>query len=186
MRVVGGVLAGRLIACPPGMATRPTLDRVRESLFNVLARRVPGAAVLDLYAGSGALAIEALSRGADHADVVEHSGRAAAVLRRNVAQLALADRVRVWPLAAERAVLKLAPASFDLIFLDPPWRAGVAQPVWAAVPQLLRPDGLAVLEFEDAQGMPGIPGTEGLEEGGMVVVDHRRYGRTGLTLLGRR
>ncbi len=186
MRVVGGTLAGRVIACPPGMSTRPTLDRVREALFNVLARRVPGAAVLDLYAGSGALAIEALSRGAAQADVVEKSGRTAAVLRCNLAVLALADRATVWTLPAERAVSRLAPASFDLIFLDPPWQAGVGAAVWAAIPQLLRPGGLAVLEYEGAAGARGLPSSEGGEDGGMVVVDQRRYGRTALALLAKR
>ncbi|MDA8199604.1 MAG: 16S rRNA (guanine(966)-N(2))-methyltransferase RsmD [Thermaerobacter sp.] len=177
MRVVGGALAGRLLQSPRGTATRPTLDRVREALFNVLARRVPGAVVLDLYAGTGALAIEALSRGARRADLVDRDRRASSVVRRNLANLGLADRATVWTLPAERAVERFAAAAFDLVFLDPPWADGVAPPVRQSLHRLLQPDGLAVVEYE-------APASAGdWEQGGLVVMDQRRYGRTHLVFL---
>ena len=177
MRVVGGALAGRLMLGPPDAATRPTLDRVREALFSVLARRVPGAVVLDLYAGTGALAIEALSRGARRADVVDKSRRACALVRRNLAELGLADRATVWTLPAERAVARFPAASYDLIFLDPPWADGVGPPVRQSLHRLLHPDGLAVLEYEH------VDSAGDWEQGGLVVMDRRRYGRTHLLLL---
>jgi 16S rRNA (guanine966-N2)-methyltransferase len=122
--VVGGRLSGRAIRCPPGLATRPTLDRVRESLFNILAPRVAGALVLDLYAGTGALAFEALSRGAEHAAVVEPDPRALGVLRANVTALGLEERTTIYPVRAEQAVKRLGEHAFHLIFLDPPWDRG--------------------------------------------------------------
>jgi 16S rRNA (guanine966-N2)-methyltransferase len=177
LRVVGGALSGRKIASPPGMTTRPTLDRVRESLFNILARRVEGARVLDLYAGTGALSIEALSRGAAHAHLVERDARALHVLRGNLQRLAVSDRTTVWAATAEVAVRRLVGQRFDLIFLDPPWNPGPGPSVWRAAGELLEDDGLAVLECPDlGRALPP-------QQGGMVEVGRRRYGRTHLIWL---
>jgi len=177
LRVVGGRLSGRVIRCPPGVTTRPTLDRVRESLFNILAPRVAGAFVLDLYAGTGALAFEALSRGADHAAVVEPDPRALGVLRTNVVALGLEASTTIYPVRAELAVKRLPNHSFHLIFLDPPWDRGPSVDVWRRLGGLLHPEGLAVLEFAHPHGVPP------LNQGGVVEVDRRQYGRTGLLLL---
>lgn len=175
--MVGGRLSGRAIRCPPGLATRPTLDRVRESLFNILAPRVAGALVLDLYAGTGALAFEALSRGAEHAAVVEPDPRTLGVLRANVTALGLEERTTIYPVRAEQAVKRLGDHAFHLIFLDPPWDRGPSGDVWRRLGRLLSPDGLAVLEYAHSHGVPP------LNQGGVVEVDRRQYGRTGLLLL---
>jgi len=95
MRIIAGELGGRRIEAPPGRGTRPMLDRVREALFSILADELPGARVLDLFAGSGSLALEAVSRGAERARAVERDPRALAVLRRNVEALGVSDRVEV-------------------------------------------------------------------------------------------
>jgi 16S rRNA (guanine966-N2)-methyltransferase len=123
---VAGTLGGRRIAVPRS-GTRPTTDRVRESLFNVLASRVDfeGASVLDLYAGSGALGLEALSRGATSAVFVESDHRAAAVIAKNIASLAVAAAVRRGPVAA---VLEGgADRPVNLVFADPPYDVGDAE-----------------------------------------------------------
>ncbi|OHV04658.1 16S rRNA (guanine(966)-N(2))-methyltransferase RsmD [Mycobacterium talmoniae] len=125
-RIVGGAVGGRRIAVPP-RGTRPTTDRVREALFNVLAARLDltGMAVLDLYAGSGALGLEALSRGAASALFVESNPRAAAVLARNIADLGLAGAVvRRGAVAAVLAGGAASPV--DLVFADPPYETGAA------------------------------------------------------------
>ena len=121
MRIIAGELGGRRIAAPPGKGTRPMLDRVREALFSSLGARVEGAAVLDLFAGSGSLGLEALSRGAESVRLVESDRRAVALLRQTLEALAVAERVE---LVTGNA---LAPASWgerpwDLVFLDPPYR----------------------------------------------------------------
>lgn len=124
-RIITGTLGGRTIPGPPGKGTRPTSDRVREALFSRVEGwdAVAGARVLDLYAGTGALALEALSRGADSAVLVESHGPTARQLRRVAADLGLADRCEVREGRAEKVapVLDGEPGVFTLVFLDPPY-----------------------------------------------------------------
>lgn len=121
MRVVAGVARGRRLVAPEGRATRPTSDRVREALFNALGsmQAVTGAHVADLFAGSGALGIEALSRGAAHVTFVESDRTAVAAIRRNLEACGFADRARVRLDAVERAVPTLG--VLDLVLADPPY-----------------------------------------------------------------
>jgi 16S rRNA (guanine966-N2)-methyltransferase len=182
MRVIGGRLRGQRIDAPVGMATRPTLDRVREALFNVLQAVVPDARVLDLYAGSGALAIEALSRGARSAVLVERSGAARRVIRDNLRRLELLQAVRLLGVPAECAVMDLEPSAFDLAFLDPPWPTGIHRRVVERMPVLLAEKGMVVVEHEADRQVE----TLGVDLWpGLSLVDRRRYGRTGLSLFTR-
>lgn len=121
IRIVAGTRRGATLATPPGPATRPTLGRVRESLFMILTPWLPGARVLDLYAGSGALGLEALSRGAAHAVFVERARPALDALRRNIERLRFADRAEVIAREARAWLAEPPPAPFDLIVLDPPY-----------------------------------------------------------------
>ena len=160
MRVIAGRLGGRRLTAPRGAATRPTSDRVREALFSALGD-VAGALVCDLYAGTGALGIEALSRGARRAVFVESARPALAALRQNLAALGLGDDVaRVLPLSVERALELLPPEGrFDLAFLDPPYAALL--PAAAAAARLapaLAPGGRLVLEHASRDAAPEIQG----------------------------
>ncbi len=121
MRVIAGSAKGRRLVAPKGTATRPATDRIRETLFAILEPDLPGARVLDLFAGAGTLGIEALSRGAGHATFVERSAAALAALRRNVAATAFGDRSDVVPanVLAHLAVRLAAP--YDVVFCDPPF-----------------------------------------------------------------
>jgi 16S rRNA (guanine966-N2)-methyltransferase len=121
MRVIGGTAKGRRVGAPPGRDTRPTPDRVREALFSSVASQLPGANVLDLYAGSGALGIEALSRGAARATFVERATRATATLRANLADTALADVAEVVQADARRFCADPVGGPFDLVLIDPPY-----------------------------------------------------------------
>lgn len=165
MRVIAGEFRGRRLAAPRG-AVRPTADRVREALFAMLGP-VEGARVLDLFAGTGALAIEALSRGAAGAVLVD---RDPAPARRNVADLGLGERARVVRADALRYLARPAVAAYDLVFLDPPYR--LAARVEARIDSLLPPHlapGARVVS-ESAAGRPlalGLP-----------LVRERRYGDT--------
>jgi 16S rRNA (guanine966-N2)-methyltransferase len=125
MRVVAGRLGGRSLRAVPGAATRPTSDRVREALFATLGDRVRGARVLDLFAGTGALAIEALSRGAAHAVLVEQAAPAVAVIRANLGALELTSSATVRRTRAETYLRTRSDGPFDLVFLDPPYAVGV-------------------------------------------------------------
>src|SRR6201993_4211481 len=137
MRVVGGRLRGRNLASPASQAIRPTADRLRESLFNILVHAydnpIEGARVLDLFAGTGALGIEAISRGAAFALFVDDGAEARALIRQNVDTLGLGAVTRVF----RRDATKLGPAHpvepFGLVFLDPPYRKGLAAPSLTAL-----------------------------------------------------
>jgi len=147
-RIIAGRWGGRRLATPPGDGTRPTSDRVRESLFSSLASLLggfEGVRVLDLFAGSGALGLEAVSRGADHADLVESDARAARVIQRNVADLGAPARVH--RTTAQRFVANEV-GPWDLVLLDPPYAVTTAE-VAAIVAQLrpsLAEDAVVVVE----------------------------------------
>ena len=172
-RIIAGALRGRRLATPRGSDTRPTSDRVREALFSSLESELSGfdgLRVLDLYAGSGALGLEALSRGAAHADFVESDRNAAAVIKRNIAELGLPqDSASVHAVPVDRFVSKLVDG-FDLIFLDPPYKVPTDEV--AAVISALPPGGLIVVERSSREAFAWPESRSGLRE--------RRYGETTL------
>ena len=176
MRVIAGAFGGRRLQAPRGRATRPTSDRVREALFSALGD-LQGARVLDLYAGTGALGIEALSRGAARAVFVETARPALAALRANIDALALHEVSKVVALPVERAAADLArEGAFDLVLVDPPYSASGETP--EIVTTLLRAgaigDGARVVLEHASRDSP--PDCTGLER-----VSTRTYGDTAIT-----
>jgi 16S rRNA (guanine966-N2)-methyltransferase len=176
LRIVAGSRRGHRIAAPKGAVTRPTSDRVREALFSMLGP-LAGARVLDLFAGSGALGIEALSRGAAHAVFVERARPALAVLRENLAALDLGpDVAEVRPREARTALrnARAAAETYDLVFLDPPYRlaAGMADELTEGLAGLLAPGARVVTESDHRA--PLILGLDATHE--------RRYGDTLITI----
>jgi len=129
MRIIAGALKGQQLVTPRGHRTRPTADQVRIALMDTLMPVLSGARFLDLFAGAGGVGLEALSRGAERAVLVERDADAAAALRRNVAALRVAGRTQVLPMDAARALNRLAAAGerFDLVFLDPPYGTGLVE-----------------------------------------------------------
>jgi 16S rRNA (guanine(966)-N(2))-methyltransferase RsmD len=122
MRIIGGTLRSRRLEAPAGLATRPTSDRLRETLFNVLAPRIAGARFLDLFAGSGAVGLEAHSRGAARVEFVERNAAALTVLRKNLASLGIAAGVSIHAGSVDPILRRMRPdADVDLVFLDPPY-----------------------------------------------------------------
>ena len=178
-RIIAG-RAGSLVIDVPDAGTRPTSDRVRESLFGALeaADSLGGAAVLDLYAGSGALALEAASRGAASADLVEKSPRAAAVAQRNAARVAKAlpgdVRIRVHRSSAD-AFLRASGAAFDLVFLDPPYDVGEIElsSTLALLAPRLASGAQVIVERAARSPEPSLPE-------GLVITRSKRYGDTTL------
>ena len=174
MRIVGGEFRGRTLAAPQSQTIRPTSDRLRESLFNVLSHAyddpVSGAHVLDLFAGTGALGLEALSRGAAFALFVDEGVEASGLVRRNIEALGLTGRTKLF----RRDAARLGPAGgmgpFDLVFADPPYRRGLGERalVAAVTGGWLKPGALVVLE-EAADAEVSIPA--GLEQ-----IEHREAG----------
>lgn len=175
MRIIAGTARSRTIEAPKGRDTRPTLDRVRENVFNILQRRVPDARVLDLFAGSGALSLEAVSRGASMAVMVDHDRAAIQVEKRNAAALGFTNRVRVIQAEWRQAVQTLTAegAAFELVFLDPPYAMRDLTEVMEALRPLLAPDALIVIEHE-ARVTP-------VTAQGFAMTDSRRYGFVGVS-----
>lgn len=160
MRIIAGAHKGRTLKTPTWAGLRPTSDKLRETLFNILAPRVPGARVLDVYAGTGAVALEALSRGAERAVCVEQHRRAQALIEENRARVGEEARCMIVGGDARRALQSPIPGGpFDIVFLDPPFEAEeLAEVVKAGMSQ--RADGgVLVLEHSSRRAPPPIDGT---------------------------
>jgi len=181
MRIVAGKFRGAHIEAPKGLATRPTSDKVRQALFNMLEHGAPGcdfegARVLDLFAGSGALGLEALSRGARFCLFVEESADARAAIRRNVEALGLTGASKIW----RRDATRLGPVgtmqSFGLVFCDPPYGRGLGERALAAAAEggWLRPEAIAVLEEQADVEIAWPPS--------FAELDRRRYGDTAIAI----
>ena len=152
MRIIAGRLKGRRLKAPEGLDVRPTSDRLRETLFNVLADRVDGARVLDAFAGTGALGLEALSRGATSIVFVEQNDRALRTLGENVEQLGGGDACVI--IRGDFRTVRVAPPSFDLILLDPPYRIPDLDALTARASELLGEGGRLVLEHGRRHASP--------------------------------
>jgi 16S rRNA (guanine(966)-N(2))-methyltransferase RsmD len=158
VRIIAGLLRSRRLEAPPGLATRPSSDRLRETLFNVLAPRIEGAAFLDLYAGSGAVGMEALSRGAAQVEFVERAAAALRVLRGNLARLGISTGFHVHAVAVGAFLRRAAEAPkrehYEVVFLDPPWEAAE--------------------EYAATLGLLGGSAAGLLGDGALVIAEHRR------------
>lgn len=175
MRVVAGSARGVPLAAPPGSRTRPITDRVKETLFGILGDRVPDARVVDLYAGSGAIGIEALSRGASAATFVEFDGRAVATLRDNLRRTGLADGATVVGREVEAFLAATDLGPWDLAILDPPYETrAIVAPLRALAPHLASGASVVIKHFWR---------TDPPEVEGMAVVRQRRFGETMLTFI---
>ena len=177
MRIIAGAWRGRPLDAPRGQATRPTSDRAREGLFSMLQSRigsVEGMRVADLFAGTGALGLEALSRGAAHCSFIEKDRAALDILRRNIDRLGAGDRADVRAQAVEHA--PVPPLPFDLVLADPPYGTALAQTALErlAQPGWLAPGAWISLEVEHDALVP---------PAGLAIDVERRYGKARLILL---
>ena len=172
MRIVAGSLKGRQLELPKGSQARPTGDRAREAIFNILMPRIYGASVLDMFAGSGALGVEAISRGAQSCIFVELDRANAKALRQSLERFGVSsqqgqviggDFRQVAPQLIHEG------KSFDLIFLDPPYAAGFYEEAFAFSEKLLKPGGMVIAEHERGWEIP--------EPKGLVLEDRRQYGK---------
>lgn len=158
MRIIAGSSKGRTLKAPTWDGLRPTSDRLRETLFNILAPRVAGARVLDLFAGTGAIGLEALSRGAAEVVFVERDRRAAALIARNAALCGASDRCVIIREAVEPALSWRVDGRFDLVVLDPPYASAEIEAALGEAVSKLAPNGIAVLEHAWRRQPPDVPG----------------------------
>ena len=161
MRIIAGSLRSRTLEAPPGLTTRPTSDRLRETLFNVLAPRIQGAAFLDLYAGSGAVGIEALSRGAARVEFVEQAPKARKALRGNLERLGLSAGFQVHAVAVGAYLRRASEVPkrerYEVVFLDPPWDAAA--------------------QYAATLGLLGSSASGLQADGTLIIAEHRRKER---------
>lgn len=170
MRIIGGKFRGKVLAAFKGKEIRPTADRVKESLFNILAPEISGANVLDLFAGSGSVGLEALSRGADFVVFNDVSRDSLAVLKKNCASVKAEPKIYNLDF---RELLSSTDMTFDIIFIDPPYKSGFGREALSIIArrELLNTGGVAILESDRP--------FEG--DVGLVAYDERKYGGTYLT-----
>lgn len=182
MRIVGGTFRGHALQGPSSTATRPTSDRVRESIFNILAHgaasvEIAGARVLDLFAGTGALGLEALSRGARFCQFVDESAEARGLIRRNADALGVIGLAKIW----RRDAANLGPCApqspFGLVFVDPPYNRGLGEKALASLVEggWLSPGAVVVLEEAEKAAISEVPG--------LLLIDQRSYGDTQVRFL---
>ena len=180
MRIISGLSRGRKLATPKGQALRPTSDRVKESIFNILGERVNGKIVLDLFAGTGNLGIEALSRGAKRALFVERGRQAIRLIRKNLSQFGMEEHSEIIPKDVNRAIgiLKERGESFDLILMDPPYEKGLIQKTLSKLSsyEIYHEDSILVIEHDRRERLPG-------KIDGWNLIRQRRIGDTIVSFL---
>jgi 16S rRNA (guanine966-N2)-methyltransferase len=176
MRIVAGKFRGRRLQSPKNGKTRPTSDRVREALFSIIAAHIPQASVLDLFAGTGALGLEALSRGALEAVFVDQDAAAARLIHSNIALCGMQERTRVLHAPVLKALRRLAEEGrcFRLIFLDPPYGKGYLAETLPPLGEVAAPDALTVAEHSVRDEAPAVCGK-------WLKCRERKYGETAIS-----
>ena len=159
MRIIAGELKGRTIGTPAWEGLRPTSDRLRETIFNILAPAIRGARFVDGYAGTGAVGLEALSRGAAHVTFVEQDRRAAALIASNLQRCGVDDRYAIIPAGFAGALARSPQGSFDIIFIDPPYGAAQLAAALAAAEAWMSDTTLLVVEHARRDESPAAPGS---------------------------
>ena len=183
MRVIAGSARRLLLVAPSGMDTRPTQDKIKETLFNILQPEIQGARFLDLFAGSGAIGIEALSRGAAEVAFVEHAPRSLACLSRNIAMLKVEAQCRMIRADAYEWLGRPAETAFDIAYADPPYAVGAEHGYATMLARLaegsfVKPGGLFIAEMTSGQASDSAPAWE--------LCRDRTYGQTRLAIYRRR
>jgi len=175
MRVISGSARGLKLIAPDGLGTRPTTDRVKESLFNIIQPYIPAKSVLDLFGGSGALGIEALSRGSDSCVFVDVDKKAIDIIKQNVEKARLKERANIIK-SDVFSYLSCCNEKFDIIFLDPPYNKGFLDKVFEKIfeKNLLKKDGVIVVEGE--------AGGETPKNSNFICVKYAKYGKTTVSL----
>ena len=183
MRIISGKARGTKLNTPEGLETRPTLDRIKESLFNILQNQIYDARVLDLFAGSGALALETLSRGAKEAVLCDNSYQAIKIIEENVKKTHFEKQAKILNSDYRQALNILKNEEFDIIFLDPPYESEFDIQALSVIIEnnMLSEEGIIILETDHAQEKQ-----ESLKKLDINVYDLRNYGRVSLFFLNRK
>jgi 16S rRNA (guanine966-N2)-methyltransferase len=180
LRIIGGSLRGRKLSVARGAVTRPTANRSREAIFNILYTRVRGSAVLDLFAGSGAMGIEALSRGAEYAVFLDNDKNVCSALKKNIISCGVEPESAVIQCDALKKLdfIKLIRTCFDIVFIDPPYNSGLIEPALRNLVkwELLKKKSDIIVEHSASEALP-----KGMAS--FIIADQRKYGKSRVTFL---
>ncbi len=179
MRVISGKVRGMKLVSPDGEDTRPTLDRVKEAVFSMLLPYINESVVLDLFAGSGAMGIEALSRGAKKAVFVDSSGKAISCIKANVNNAQMAEDSLIVCSDSCKFLSEYSEV-FDIIFIDPPYESGLYEKVFSLIASkdLISHEGLIIAEWDYENGIGSLPRE-------FEIVKEKKYGRVGISVFKR-
>ena len=180
MRIISGTARGTKLYTLEGMNTRPTLDRVKESIFNIIQNEISGAIVLDLFAGSGAIGLEAASRGANKVILCDKSKEAVQIINKNIIKTHLEKKTKVYNCDFKNCLEKLKGTKIDLIYLDPPYNTDLIQKALEVIInlELIKENSLIIAETDELERI-----LEGLKEAKLELVDKRKYGRADIIFL---
>lgn len=180
LRVISGSLKGRKLKTVKGITTRPTADRMREALFNIMASKIPGSVILDLYAGTGALGIEALSRGAKYSVFIENDKNALSTINENILLCQMSDKAKTiqWDIVKSLTCVESTTLLFDIVFMDPPYKKNVIK---KTIENLKKTSSLKkstdiIVEHSIEKELQN-------EISGYEVFDQRKYGKTAFSFL---
>ena len=180
MRIISGTARGTKLFTLEGLETRPTLDRVKESIFNIIQSQIRDAVILDLFAGSGAIGLEMLSRGAKKAILCDKSKSAMEIIKKNIEKTHMAEKVKLYNLDFEKCIEKLKNDKFDIIYLDPPYNTDYIMKSLNKILdlELINSNGLIILETDDEERI-----LEDIKHIKVKIVDKRKYGRATIIFL---
>jgi len=180
MRIISGKARGTKLFTLEGENTRPTLDRVKESIFNIIQNEIEGAKILDLFAGSGAIGLEFLSRGADKVVLCDNSKEAINIIKKNIEKTHMEQHTQVYNMDFENCLEKLKNEQFDIIYLDPPYETDYVLKSLNKITQLniTKEESLIIIETDDEQRIK-----KQIENIDIEIVDERKYGRATIIFL---
>ena len=180
MRIISGKARGTKLYTLEGMNTRPTLDRVKESIFNIIQNEIEGAKVLDLFAGSGAIGLECLSRGAEKAILCDKSKEAIAIIQKNIEKTHMQEKVQTFNVDFETCLEKIKNQKFDIIYIDPPYATDYISKSLKKIIDynIVNKESLIIIETDDEQRIE-----KEIENIEVKIVDKRKYGRATIIFL---
>jgi len=180
MRIISGKSRGTKLYTLEGMNTRPTLDRVKESIFNIIQSEIAGATVLDLFSGSGAIGLEMLSRGAEKAILCDNSKEAIEVINKNIQKTHMEEKAEIYNTDFKTCIEKVKNEKFDIIYLDPPYNTNyIEQSLRMIIEEdIIKSDSLIILETDEKERI-----LKEIESINIEIIDERKYGRAAVVFL---
>ena len=180
MRIISGKAKGTKLYTLQGDNTRPTLDRVKESIFNIIQSQIPEATVLDLFAGSGAIGLEMLSRGAKKAILCDKSKEAIGIIKKNIQKTHMEEKVELYNIDFKECIEKVSKEKFDIIYIDPPYETNFIEKSLEKIIEknIIQENGIIILETDDEKRIK-----KEIEKINVAIIDERKYGRANIIFL---